>query len=196
MRRRRPELRRISKARRRPFGTLVYWRARWRHARQQRRCDEEEVTLDEVAIHACDYSRLLVEQHPRLLAVSHLQSDCLLLSKEHPETNFLLPWKQAKDLLAAGANDRPALLTYVAEVLESFLERMTDGGDSSVRRDKCAAEFWTQRRRAGQSINWHWDKDEALRDSCGAIIHPAVSTVTYLTEGGAPTVLLEVRAGR
>lgn len=47
-----------------------------------------------------------------------------------------------------------------------------------------------QRRSAGGSINWHWDKDEQLRDACGVVVHPYVSTVTYLSSGGAPTVLL------
>lgn len=36
----------------------------------------------------------------------------------------------------------------------------------------------------------HWDKDENLRRDFGIWAHPQLSTVTYLTGGGAPTVVL------
>ena len=41
-----------------------------------------------------------------------------------------------------------------------------------------------------RNIRWHWDKDERLIDSDGPTVHPAVSTVTYLTGAGAPTVIV------
>jgi hypothetical protein len=42
-------------------------------------------------------------------------------------------------------------------------------------------------------ICFHWDKDEDLRIACGGnlYIHPHVSTVTYLTSHGAPTMVVE-----
>ena len=39
----------------------------------------------------------------------------------------------------------------------------------------------------------HFDKDEDLLDECGVYIHPFISTVTYLSEVGAPTVVIGAR---
>jgi hypothetical protein len=45
---------------------------------------------------------------------------------------------------------------------------------------------------AKEGISFHWDKDEDLRLMCGGsmYIHPHLSTVTYLTNLGAPTMVL------
>jgi len=46
------------------------------------------------------------------------------------------------------------------------------------------------------SISFHWDKDEDLRVATGGLfIHPHLSTVTYLTSCGAPTVILNSKVG-
>ena len=44
-------------------------------------------------------------------------------------------------------------------------------------------------------ISFHWDKDEDLRLMCGGsmYIHPHISTVTYLTDLGAPTMVVTKR---
>ena len=46
-----------------------------------------------------------------------------------------------------------------------------------------------------KGISFHWDKDEDLRLLCGGntYVHPHLSTVTYLTCLGAPTVCLNYR---
>lgn len=48
---------------------------------------------------------------------------------------------------------------------------------------------------AKSGISFHWDKDEDLRLLCGGsmYIHPHLSTVTYLTNLGAPTMVLSKR---
>jgi len=48
---------------------------------------------------------------------------------------------------------------------------------------------------AKSGISFHWDKDEDLRIMCGGsmYIHPHISTVTYLTDLGAPTMVLTKR---
>ena len=48
---------------------------------------------------------------------------------------------------------------------------------------------------AKSGISFHWDKDEDLRLLCGGsmYIHPHLSTVTYLTGIGAPTMVLSKR---
>jgi hypothetical protein len=70
---------------------------------------------------------------------------------------------------------------------------------------KSGVEWWVQVRRkdagtrvlrssaAIQSIGMHWDKDEDLVDEQGINIHPHISTVTYLTTSGAPTLVLNQR---
>lgn len=46
-----------------------------------------------------------------------------------------------------------------------------------------------------KGIWWHWDKDEDLRQLLGGdyFIHPHISTVTYLTSHGAPTIAVNRR---
>eukprot|EP00658_Telonema_sp_P-2_P032880 TRINITY_DN24245_c0_g1_i2.p1 TRINITY_DN24245_c0_g1~~TRINITY_DN24245_c0_g1_i2.p1 ORF type:complete len:267 (+),score=47.15 TRINITY_DN24245_c0_g1_i2:70-870(+) len=55
------------------------------------------------------------------------------------------------------------------------------------------AEFWVQMKSPGQGLRLHWDKDESLRDHCGLTICPALSTVTYMSDDGAPTLVLDAR---
>ncbi|CAM9552347.1 unnamed protein product [Ectocarpus sp. 6 AP-2014] len=60
------------------------------------------------------------------------------------------------------------------------------------------AEWWVQQREEGRHASlgmpFHWDKDEQMLEQEGLVVCPAVSTVTYLTGYGAPTVVLEARA--
>jgi len=59
------------------------------------------------------------------------------------------------------------------------------------------AEFWVQVRGAGgeepdeQEISWHCDKDEERWDQEQICVAPALATVTYLTDGGTPTVVVD-----
>lgn len=45
-------------------------------------------------------------------------------------------------------------------------------------------------------IGWHWDKDYGM-ERMGINVHPCVATVTYLSQNGGPTVILDktVRLG-
>lgn len=54
------------------------------------------------------------------------------------------------------------------------------------------AEWWVQVRNKDESIGFHYDKDEGLASLHGKMKHPLVSTVTYLTNVGAPTLILEM----
>ncbi len=78
--------------------------------------------------------------------------------------------------------------------------------NSPVNRSNSYAEFWSQVREplvpaggGGEGVDeglaFHYDKDEDLCDECGVTVHPHISTVTYLTSDGAPTIVLE-REGR
>lgn len=78
--------------------------------------------------------------------------------------------------------------------------------DSDFDQNNCGCEWWIQMRpspnkkrlnsdsrEAVNGIQFHWDKDETLRDLSGGrlFIHPHLSTVTYLTSEGAPTMVFE-----
>ncbi|KAK3271180.1 hypothetical protein CYMTET_20455 [Cymbomonas tetramitiformis] len=43
------------------------------------------------------------------------------------------------------------------------------------------------------SIDFHFDKDETLHTKHNMFVHPQLSTVTYLTDVGAPTIIFEQR---
>ena len=44
----------------------------------------------------------------------------------------------------------------------------------------------------GDAIGFHWDRDEVLADANPPkLVHPHIATVTYFTDYGAPTVVLE-----
>eukprot|EP00054_Salpingoeca_dolichothecata_P017790 m.107736 g.107736 ORF g.107736 m.107736 type:complete len:388 (-) comp22595_c0_seq5:359-1522(-) len=51
------------------------------------------------------------------------------------------------------------------------------------------AEWWYQVRSMGTSIDFHYDKDEAKASNEMKISYPLVSTVTYLGDFGAPTLI-------
>lgn len=72
-----------------------------------------------------------------------------------------------------------------------------DGKSSGDEKASSGAEWWIQIREEGYhsdlGMPFHWDKDERLREATGVMKYPEVSTVTYLTEHGAPTMVLEVR---
>ena len=51
-------------------------------------------------------------------------------------------------------------------------------------------EWWIQKRSMKSSLGFHWDKDEVRRSRNGDYIFPYLSTITYLSVGGAPTVIM------
>lgn len=65
-------------------------------------------------------------------------------------------------------------------------------------RQQSGVEWWVQRRGGGpeskQHLDLHIDKCESLCSDQGIIITPRISTVTYLTSSGAPTLVLDVCA--
>lgn len=54
------------------------------------------------------------------------------------------------------------------------------------------AEWWVQIRTGSEDIGFHYDKDEGLASLRGIMKHPAVSTVTYLSDVGAPTLIFNM----
>eukprot|EP00929_Paragymnodinium_shiwhaense_P009985 TRINITY_DN114452_c0_g1_i1.p1 TRINITY_DN114452_c0_g1~~TRINITY_DN114452_c0_g1_i1.p1 ORF type:complete len:406 (-),score=53.71 TRINITY_DN114452_c0_g1_i1:313-1365(-) len=98
-----------------------------------------------------------------------------------------------------GAFEEPSctLERFALDVFWYHIRRLRCGSLSHIRRMgvKAGAEFWVQRRarsldRRLRAINWHFDKDEDLRDASDLVVHPLIGTVTYLTAHGAPLVAL------
>lgn len=61
---------------------------------------------------------------------------------------------------------------------------------------RSGAEWWAQVRHGGheeEAIQFHWDTDEVAVERHGVNIHPHVSTVTYFSNCGAPTLVLDRR---
>eukprot|EP00933_Yihiella_yeosuensis_P082696 TRINITY_DN9666_c0_g1_i1.p1 TRINITY_DN9666_c0_g1~~TRINITY_DN9666_c0_g1_i1.p1 ORF type:complete len:424 (-),score=88.41 TRINITY_DN9666_c0_g1_i1:196-1467(-) len=53
------------------------------------------------------------------------------------------------------------------------------------------AEWWTQVINSEDDIGWHWDRDYGLEADERIRLHPHVASVTYLSDTGAPTLILE-----
>ncbi len=90
-----------------------------------------------------------------------------------------------------------AIFDFHAKTLRQQDPPGTPHGTSRADGAESGAEWWVQRREEGHHANlgmpFHWDKDENKLEQEGVVLCPAVSTVTYLTDHGAPTVVLEVR---
>lgn len=105
-----------------------------------------------------------------------------------------------------GVNDTPQF-SLEQMALDVFHHHVGASLDPSV--TVAGAEWWVQLRpspdKTGRyamqgmteenGITFHWDKDEDLRILCGGTtyIHPHLSTVTYLTSLGAPTLVTNAR---
>jgi len=80
--------------------------------------------------------------------------------------------------------------------VESAIERLRGLiPDDMLKENKSAirgAEWWVQIRGNDEGISFHYDKDEGLASLQGVMKHPAVSTVTYLSDVGAPTLIFEM----
>ena len=61
------------------------------------------------------------------------------------------------------------------------------------RTDLRSCEWWVHERAAGRGFGHelHFDCEEATMETCGRVLHPAVSSVVYLTDDGDPTLILD-----
>ena len=56
-----------------------------------------------------------------------------------------------------------------------------------------ACEWWVHRRASGRGWGHelHYDLEEAIMEASGRVVHPALSSVVYLSSGGDPTIILD-----
>jgi len=66
--------------------------------------------------------------------------------------------------------------------------------DCKVDRSNSGAEWWTLAIDSDNAdVAWHWDKDYGLEES-GINLNPHIATITYFSQSGAPTVMLNKTA--
>ena len=72
-------------------------------------------------------------------------------------------------------------------------------GSVQYDRARSGLEWWAQCRRPeenekNETIGFHWDKDEQLNTAVADLfVQPQFATVTYLTDCGAPTIVVPLR---
>jgi hypothetical protein len=84
---------------------------------------------------------------------------------------------------------------WMERIARAFFLRHTKGVKFDPAKSGC--EWWAQIREPGgknSTIGFHWDKDEQLNTAHPEIfVQPQLGTVTYLSDCGAPTVVLPLR---
>mmetsp|Transcript_31824 Transcript_31824/g.85000 ORF Transcript_31824/g.85000 Transcript_31824/m.85000 type:complete len:446 (-) Transcript_31824:44-1381(-) len=96
--------------------------------------------------------------------------------------------------ISATATPSTLLEGFALEVFRFHVKQLGwAAGALSGDMPKAGAEYWVQHRGVSDdvaldTINWHFDKDEELLESCGIFAHPLIATATYLTNHGAPFV--------
>ena len=96
--------------------------------------------------------------------------------------------------LGATAEPRCALERLARAVYDLHVADL-DGFDPAT----SGAEWWAQVRTGGnrqEGIEFHWDCDEFAADAHGVHVHPNLSTVLYLSDVGAPTLVLDAPSPR
>ena len=92
-----------------------------------------------------------------------------------------------EDLKASQHSQRAAPTSAIEALLLALLP--LTGKASSLR----SCEWWVHQRAAGRGFGHelHYDLEEQTMETCGRVLHPAVSSVVYLSDGGDPTVVLD-----
>ena len=74
--------------------------------------------------------------------------------------------------------------------IEQAIERMVEFDYAFEERSIIAgAEWWVQKRTSNTGLHFHYDKDEVLAGT-GRLICPLESSITYLTDGAIPTIIV------
>ena len=159
--------------------------------------DEEELTFDEHGRTAvdgtCNYrTRAWDEAIPRA-SVPALVADCeaaYVKVTTQTKVRGLKYSTNATYWVSADAMPHSALEQLALRLFEYH----TRGVDFDPTRS--GAEWWTQVVSAHDAevgtIGFHWDRDYELQYDQGICVHPHVATVTYLSDTGAPTVVLPI----
>ena len=90
------------------------------------------------------------------------------------------------DMVAPPRNNIEVAILHLHKLIPSIM--LTNDSSSVI----TGAEWWVQIRANEEGIGFHYDKDEGLASLKGIMKHPMLSTVTYLSNIGAPTLILNM----
>ena len=99
--------------------------------------------------------------------------------------------KKATVWLAKADSDGRAPRCFIEEAvaaLASLIDVTAFGLSPDVK--LAGGEWWVQQMKDTESIGFHYDKDEALASDHWQMSYPVLSTITYLDDIGAPTLIL------
>eukprot|EP01059_Diplonema_ambulator_P025612 TRINITY_DN4270_c0_g1_i1.p1 TRINITY_DN4270_c0_g1~~TRINITY_DN4270_c0_g1_i1.p1 ORF type:complete len:334 (+),score=95.28 TRINITY_DN4270_c0_g1_i1:36-1037(+) len=96
----------------------------------------------------------------------------------------------------AGAEPRCAFERYALDIFNEHVKKTPTAGYGDAIPAGSGAEWWVQIRgrggKAEEALGFHWDRDEELAVDQGVVVCPAFLTVTYLSDAGAPTAVIDV----
>eukprot|EP00051_Salpingoeca_urceolata_P031083 m.10316 g.10316 ORF g.10316 m.10316 type:complete len:459 (-) comp3750_c0_seq2:22-1398(-) len=78
---------------------------------------------------------------------------------------------------------------FAAEQAIHYLRELDFPGNSFAERKIVGAEWWFQLRDTTENIGFHYDKDEGVASIEMRMSYPAMSTITYLSDTGSPTLI-------
>lgn len=156
--------------------------------------EEIQLTIDEDGRAACtegppvDYSfqSFLALIRPDAEALATLRQDCEIAFTARAASSGAAYSRGETFWVSADALAPSTVLEGLA--LEIFRLHTQDKVFDATR---SGAEWWTQVIDTEDEIGWHWDRDYGLEEEASIRLHPHLASVTYLTDGGAPTTVLE-----
>jgi len=163
--------------------------------------DEEEFTLDEfgripggMPNSSCypdlnyDYRCFPSFLEPSADDLEQLISDCRLTFTARTTRKGQKYSAGETYWLAANTEPRCALEKLAKDVFDLHTKGKVAGEDFNALNS--GAEWWTLVLDADDDVGLHWDRDYDMEASTDILVHPHLSTVTYLTNVGGPTVVL------
>ena len=153
--------------------------------------------LAEVAIDASDGTIEGTTQHLDLSTRCYDDAlQCARLDELKRDLEFVASPLVPQDTfwLGEGESPRCALEAVALETIRKHAAASPHAADP-----KSGVEWWAQvkdptaNQEAAREVCFHWDKDEQAHTLHGMYVFPQLATVTYLSEGGAPTVVLDKR---
>lgn len=85
--------------------------------------------------------------------------------------------------------DKPRCL--LEQLARAMFQAHTAGLEGQFDPSTSGAEWWVLTIDSEEDVGFHWDKDFLLEEETGENRTPAIATVTYFSEMGSPTLMLE-----
>ena len=115
-------------------------------------------------------------------------------------------WMPASRIMHLRSRDqksgkRPLPRSAIEAAISLLFQNTFPNGVDKIPGGFAGGEWWVQRVRANEhteksSLGFHFDKDEGVASERGYMKMPVFSTVTYLTDDGAPTMVVNQTTNR